>query len=772
MAQTTVTNNFTKGLITEATGLNFPENACTAASNCVFTLSGDVTRRQGINLEPNYLPANVIIGNNACATYKWNNAGGDGLTQIIVTQVGSILYFYKSSAITSYSPLSVQILNNTVYAPQFVSNVNTFDPTVECQFTDGNGYLFVYHPDCDPFYCVYNNGIITANVIHIQIRDFVGVLDNLTVNTRPSSLSNEHTYNLVNQGWTAGSPWQGISYTTQTINTGSFSFQVQSGLTVSTGAQVNVQNLKGFYVVVGDNSTFLNANSVIMSGTVTSYTGTTMVLNINYVGSSQLGSLAETVLSDWAINPISTGFISTWFTDIGNYPSNSDVWWYYKDNTGSYNPSTTEGNVTLNTGQATQGHFILNAFDQNRSLLSGIPYLTSVTTSVRPRTGTWFQGRVWYTGVDAQQPATGDVNYYTWTENIYFSQVVLTPSDFGLCYQNNDPTSENLFDLLPTDGGVITIQGAGSIYKLFPIANGMLVFAANGVWFITGSQGIGFSASDYTITKISAVRSISPYSFVDVNGLPYFWNEEGIYMVSPQQGGQLSVEPITVGTILSYYNDIPYVSKKYARGAYDPINYLIQWTYSSTGGSYVYDTILNYNTYNKAFYPYNISTGNSLPEINSIVYVSSPGGNDASPQLTYLVSYQGTIQFGYEYDTSYLDWNSVVGTNYISTFTTGYRVHGNALYKFQMPYVYMFLRNQFTNFYLIQGIWDYATNSSSGRISSQQAVNVFNPNYGVVYKRHRIRGRGLSLQIQITSQTGKPFDIIGWSVLENVNQGV
>jgi len=51
----------------------------------------------------------------------------------------------------------------------------------------------------------------------------------------------------------------------------------------------------------------------------------------------------------------------------------------------------------------------------------------------------------------------------------------------GNCYQVNDPTSDQLFDLLPTDGGVIVIQGCGSIYKLFPLQNALLVFAANGV---------------------------------------------------------------------------------------------------------------------------------------------------------------------------------------------------------------------------------------------------------------------------------------------------
>ena len=47
---TAVENNFTKGFITESTGLNFPENAATDTDNCEYTIVGDVNRRLGIDL--------------------------------------------------------------------------------------------------------------------------------------------------------------------------------------------------------------------------------------------------------------------------------------------------------------------------------------------------------------------------------------------------------------------------------------------------------------------------------------------------------------------------------------------------------------------------------------------------------------------------------------------------------------------------------------------------------------------------------------------------
>jgi len=329
--------------------------------------------------------------------------------------------------------------------------------------------------------------------------------------------------------------------------------------------------------------------------------------------------------------------------------------------------------------------------------------------------------------------------------------------------------------------------GCGSVYKLFPIQNGLLVFAANGIWFITGSQGIGFSANDYTITKISQVQSISSNTFVNVQGLPIFWNEEGIYTLSPaQQGLGLTVDPITVGTILSFYNSIPVQSKKYARGDYNPIDYIVQWCYRSTNETgitsrYEFDRILNYNTYNKAFYPYTISAPiETNPHIHGVNYVAGPGGSTSpEPVFKYLTSTTVGINYNFtfseEINTDFVDWQSTdgIGLNYSSFFITGYRLTGKALTKFQSVYLQMFSRtNDAASGYKIQGIWDYANSRNSGRYSTIQRVINGLTRFGMVYRRHKIRGSGISLQIKVISVDGLPFDIIGWSSLDTANASV
>jgi len=777
----TVESNFTKGLITEATALNFPENAATDADNATFSLVGEVFRRPGMDLELNAITPQRTRDNLAFNTYKWDNAGGDGSVQIVVQQVGHILYFYRSSTATDTSPLSTQLLASTLDLSAFAVAGGSFNDTVECQFTDGNGYLFVYHSDMEPVYCIYNAGTVTGNAITVKIRDFLGVIDNLSVNTRPSTLSDPHNYNLQNQGWTSGGAWASNSFTTNTLNaTGLYTFTVDAGLAISPGDSMRIDITRSPYFPV----------TGCAAGIVSSYVGTTLIVNLNAITNDPTikGVTQPTFGGFWTLSETNKGFIDTWFTAITNYPSNADVWWYFKNAAGAFDPATTIGNITLNTGPAPKGHFILDAFNQQRDIISGISTIDDITTGVRPRTGTWFQGRVWYAGVDASQAATATTQFYTWTENIYFSQIITDSSQFGNCYQTNDPTSETLFDILPTDGGVIQIQGCGPVYKLFPIQNGMLVFAANGVWFITGSQGIGFSAVDYTITKISSVQSISSNSFVNVLGLPYFWNEDGIYQVQPTQGGGLSVECITVQTILQFFSEIPVTCKKYVKGAYHPIDYVIQWTYRSTEPTTVtqrwqFDKILNYNTVNKAFYPYTISPdAGGTAYINGIVYVNYPGGVGVpQPTFKYPCTFNefvggvyGPQEFSWaelnNYD--YLDWNALGGTDYTSYFVTGYKLRGKAIFKWQPQYIQMYSGANFgVTSYKIQGIWDYANNRNSNRWSAPQLVTNGVGHFDQSIRRHKIRGRGYSLQIKVSSVSGLPFDIQGWAAIDLINQG-
>lgn len=780
---TSVENSFVEGLKTEFTGLNFPENACTAADNCVFTLIGEVFRRQGIDYESNYTSSNINRSGLAISSYIWTNVGGDGQTKVYVLQVGGTLYFYQLTNSTAASPLSTTKLSSTVTLTPFLATGSTANPNItECQYTDGNGYLFVFHPNCDPFYCTFTAGVIASNSITVQIRDMFGIVETGVLDTsRPSTLTADHNYNINNQGWSTGSNWATSSNTViglpiQSSLPRTITFTVPAGLSPApTGGDTFSavsSYVTGYYYPVS------------LTGTVTSYSGSSLTVSATvvwYGGPQPVGSDLYTNAGPWSLSATNTGYLKTWNTALGNYPSNSDVWWQFKDSSGAFSPGTTINKVTLNAGPAPKGYYILNAFNQARNGVSGLN-IPTLSTLVRPRTGCWFQGRVFYAGVDSATSASPEFPFYSWTETIYFSQIVQgnNTSTFGKCYETNDPTSETLFDLLPSDGGTIAIQGCGSIYKLFPVQNGLLVFAANGIWFITGSQGIGFSATDYTITKLSGIQSISSTSYINVMGYPIFWNEEGIYGVAPSQSGALTVNNLCLGTILSFYLSIPLQSKRFVRGDYDPLTFQIKWVYRSTNESsvtdrYQFDKILNFNVIHKSFFYHTLPNGTS-PNIHDVKYVASPGGTGSpAPVMKFLTSSGSGVSYNFtfseEIDPTFVDWKSSngVGTPFTSTFTTGYKVHGQALRKFQPMYVYVYSRNDVQTAYTLNAIWDFATSGNSGRYSvRQQTTNYTNRNQGMVYRRHRLRGHGMSLQLQFTSIPNQPFEIMGWAIYEQI----
>jgi len=767
----TLQNNFVSGLRTEFTGLNFPENAATETFNCFFDRRGNVRRRFGFDYETAYTLTAIDRDDVAISSYIWTNAGGDGAVELYVLQVGATLRFFRYSSADTSNPISDQLLGSTVSLSSSVPSSGSFTSSKECTYASGNGYLFVFHPDIDPTYITYASGTLTGNVITVKERDFAGVIDNLEDSFRPATLSDAHNYNLFNQGWYAGTAWTATSTSTVSAGTGSKTWTIQTGLTVS-AAQV--------VTVTGTGGGGFTPPIVNMTGTVTSYNSGTGELVLSITSSSYPGGS----YSIWSFSAAATGIINTFNTAAAGYPSNVDVWWRYKNTSGVYDPGTTINDVSQFAGPAPKGRFILDSFNQQRTTVSSVSNITAVTTLVRPRIGAWFQGRVWYSGIDASFAASGTSGGISWSETIYFSQIVEKIEQLGRCYQVNDPSSEDLFDLLPTDGGTIRIQGCGKIYKLFPVQNGMLVHCANGIWFITGSQGIGFSANDYTITKISGVQASTSTSFVDVQGWPMFWNDEGIYTVGPsQQGGGLMVENIAKPTILKFYQDIPLISKKYARGSYDPLNMIVQWCYRSTNESstttrYEFDRILCLNLQTGAFYPYSFS---GTPKIHDITYVQSPGGSSApQPVFKYLTSASNgagsyNFTFSEEKETDYEDWD-VYGTavDYSSYFVTGYSLHGKGATKVSPNYLYMYVNNESNGQYKIRGIWDYAIHADSNRFSSQETATITasTTNFGKAFKRHRIRGHGYVLQFRVDSVAGQPFDIHGWSVHEVINQSV
>lgn len=713
---TNIENNFGGGLITEATGLNFPENACTDTSNCIFTVIGQVQRRFGFDFENAFSTTTINRTSKVIVGYLWRNVAGDGNVYLYVLQVGGTLFFYTVG--NNGSNISNGLLGSTITLSTFSPGGAPIPDANECQFSAGNGYLFVTHPNLEPFAVFFNTGssTFTTTQINIMIRDFDGTAEAVTTNNRPAALTAAHNYDLLNQGWTDGTH--------------------------------------------GDNT---NSN-----------------------------------------------LVNVWITALpGKYPSNADVWWLFKNSSGVFDPAAMSPSVNLGNTPAPNGHFILKAFNQDRNTASGLATLPSLTAgTTRPSTVAFFAGRVFYAGT----------NVFGFNNSIYFSQIVdlnATPTaQFGNCYQSNDPTSEDAFDLLPSDGGVIKIADCGTIHKLFAIQGALVVFCSNGIWTITGSTGLGFRADDYSINKLSSIHCISPSSFVDVLGFPMWWCNEGIYTLRVDvTAGGLRIDSLTDTTVKTYYQSIPSSSKAQARGYYNPLKFTVQWLFNSQAQNaiekiYSFDSVLNFNTLTGSFAPW--TSSNTNVAVNGITVLDTFGGAtvtnnviDASANnvinaagdsvvqfiavqgqgsinstFKYLVSYPNAgsykVTFADNVSTLYKDWFGFdsIGVDYTSSFTSGFKVHGQGQHRWQANYVYVYMDNTTPNAYTIQGVWDFSNTGSSGKETSIQQFIGDGAKFTNSHKRWKIRGEGLALQLRFKSISGLPFTLFGWSIFETSNSGV
>lgn len=716
---------FIKGLITEASEIEFPDDACSETWNCVFDDKGVVSRRQGYEYENNH---SILTENSTSGVKKefiWKYAGSSGTNLLVVLQEGHLISFFLPDSVGNISSNRKAFTVNLVtYKAGTATQTEIQD--ISADFAYGKGRLFISHPKCEPLYVIYNEITDTISVTsyEIEIRDMGGIASDGTtrIDQRPSTLTDSHKYNLFNQGW----------YISVKCGTGNEGGDLDSA---------GIQNVLTF-----------------------------------------------------------------WDTKRSNFPSNADIWYLYKDSRSQFNSDRIDSRAIGNS-PAPKGHYIDNAFFFDRSAVSGIAGLTVETSeNQRPSAVAFYAGRVWY----------GGVNNYNYTGKLYYSQVIEEDSQIGKCYQKNDPTSEDFSDLLATDGGVVDILEANQIVKLVPIQNNLFVFCTNGIWIVTGSQGTGFVANDYSVEKISSVATLSAYSFVLVEGTPMWFTNDGIYtMIQNDKGGWI-VQSLTEETIKSFYQDIISANLYYAKGAYSPQEKVVQWLFRSDDAatiseSFEYDRILNYNVVSNVFYPWTIPASDTAdyPKVQGILALDTVGaftedsqvitltsdtvinaaldnvvisggvvGAELVPKFYYLVT--GTLSGGanklswaQENNTQYLDWQTDFSStlDYDSYFHTGSQIHAEGDKNFNSEYITIFSQTVQDSGFYVQGRWDFSNSGDSGKWSSkQQGYSTRRWNRDVTRRRLLIRGSGPALKLAFSSDANKPFFILGWTSWETADE--
>lgn len=514
-----------------------------------------------------------------------------------------------------------------------------------------------------------------------------------------------------------------------------------------------------------------------------------------------------------ALNPI-----SVFYNKLRRYPGNNKQWWVAKAPADDDEKKVKEGDfqpevldkVFSGNNRAPRGHFVLNAFRKNRSAASGIAGLPLEDTSTRAQGVCFFSGRAWWAA----------------SSDIYYSQIINHRAKAGLCFQEADPTSEDISDLIASDGGHIPLPEASNIQRLIPLANGVVVLATNGVWFIGGGNG-SFSATSIQINKVSSIGTKSPQAAILVDDTIFWWSEVGIHGLA-QEAGQFGPVPGKFGntniaeqTIQTLYNNIPENAKMEAKAIYDPKTNVIQWMYSDPYVPYRFNKILNFDLTLQAFYPWEVTDAPSGPAIVGAVLddgilsssvqqvITDKAGFPATtisldnitttvynttvetrPTNLFYLTKVGTDTLGHSMtfssfsDYSFVDWKTFNGTGfaYRSFIETGYELLDDSMRDKQAVRVFVHMRRTEDDplgaptSVKFRTKWDWSSSSNSNKWSRE--VEAYRPRqmrvpttadldsgFPVVTSNNKVRGSGKSVQFRFEcSEPNKNFDLLGWSV--------
>jgi len=713
-------NNFVKGLITEAGEMTFPDGASVDELNCELKRDGSRRRRLGVSKEQSFVDSTFTVSSTEVVhSGSWINVAGVSGLEFLVIQKGHHLYFYNKAEL----PYS-----NT--QKSFSIDLQTYEHTgsagaenYKCQFASLQGYLVVSSGGINTIYIEYTESTdsISVSTISHRVRDF---------------------------------EWQ------------------------------------------GEKDTYDETASLVLAPNKAAWR------EYDSYNSAWSGTDGKTAYDDWVTNESS-------------YPPITHPWFSGKDTSNNY--SRTEWKkVYSGTSIAGNGHFILDFFTKNRKQYIGNnTYLPDEVESSRFKSVAAFAGRIFYAGLESGQNSGA----------ILFSKVIENEKDFGTCYQVNDPTAEYLSDLLATDGGVIQINSAVNIKLLYPFQTSLFVFAENGVWQVIGVDGI-FSASAYALNKVSDVGIDSAESFVSVEGIPIWWSRYGIHTIQfDQVSGQASEQSISLPTIQSYWEDIPAASKSDCFGVYDSIGKEVYWFYKTEDETNVnkYNEILVLDVALQAFYPWRISdqTSNTDYVAGAAFYpsfgaeeldlnvtttagdnvVTSAGDNVVSTQIRQFTrdtaaivllivdGSTGYMTMGGFTDTSFYDWGDA---NYESYAETGYDFIGDAVLKKNAPYVAVYSRLTEEGFtftgssyesirpssLLVSAAWDFDREFPAGQqayrlkypvVVDEDNLDVYNYPESVITTRLKVRGHGRSMRVKFSSEEGKDFVLIGWSMIQAAN---
>ena len=747
--------SFTKGLITEATPLTFPENASIDEDNFVLNRDGSRSRRLGVDFENQYQLNNIgltadTIKESKQSFHVWTTPGGSTSVSIGIIRVQGRLWFLD---LLTSNP-SANLLNNGNYL-----TVTGLDNAKIQTAVINNKCIIVSDDLAKPVLLSYNptTDTVTQSTVTINVRDIWGLDDGLDVDERPTTLSQDHKYNLRNQGWAENI----VTVSTQWDHDN----DPATAKVATTDALNATRGALGGYPSNAD-SHVLGKNSDPTSSNYEKYNPT--ILEKNATSRFQ----------------VAKGRI---IIDAFNRGASRE------DNTDA---------TGLNTDQET-GSFTTVATYAQRLFYSGVVSNVTDPDAKSPN----YSGYVFFTQVVTSDDQLGKCHQETDPTDSALNDVVST--DGGTV---QIPDCSKIIKIVPSQASLLIFAENG-VWELYGDTGGFNatsfqlgklsdngVLNADSIVFVNGAFFYWSNAGIYMLTPDAAGGRFKAVS-ISLTTI------QSLYLDIPELGkdfckGYYDEKENRVRWLYNdnedtIYNTTNYINKYNRELIYDLT--LQAWytnTFSDleTGSPYIADYI-QIPGYVIAEQDVNVVVGaddviqTDLQEI--VLTIDTP--LNRSSQFSYL-TIKGT-QFTVSKFASleFKDWYTVdnTGADYSSYVVTGYELYNDIMRRKQTPYIFFYFKRTEDGFEedqsgnvlltkqssaLVQAQWNWANSANSGKWGTQwQAYRLlrnyipsnFNDlfDYGeeVIVTKNKIRGSGKALSLKIESETGKDMVLLGWA---------
>lgn len=176
-----------KGLITEASPLAFPEGATSLELNFTINKNG-LFRERRKGFERVYQNSSLFTGSNSVLEnmFYWRGSG------------------YVVAIVSNDTPETFIRLHSMDSEFTDVFDIKISDSQVRTQIAELTNYLVITLSNKEkPIILEYSesDNEISVSKIDLYVRDFEIVDDGLSASENPSTLSDDHKYNLYNAGW-------------------------------------------------------------------------------------------------------------------------------------------------------------------------------------------------------------------------------------------------------------------------------------------------------------------------------------------------------------------------------------------------------------------------------------------------------------------------------------------------------------------------------------------------------------------------------------------